>query len=333
MTDFDQIDRRFDHPGPRSGRLIVLLCLLLFAASPAEAQSEQEVIKIRTDLVTFEVTVTDQGGRPVPSLTQRDFQIFEDGIERGADFFEAVRREESGRPLSIVLALDVSGSMTENEMQRLKTALSSFSKRFADFNSYIAITTFAMRVATVQGFTNRRDRLESSISRLRRERDGLSTHAYDAVDHAVRLLANKGPKFSANRLTKRVVVLITDGFPVGDIVSPPTVIERANNEDTAVYALILPSYSRFQPSKRPLITPLEASGIIEKTGGRTFYASNNNFEPLFKALEEEITSTYAIAFYPDRERLPNNVFRNVRIVAREGLKVRQNRAGYIPEER
>ncbi|MGD9588221.1 MAG: VWA domain-containing protein [Pyrinomonadaceae bacterium] len=311
--------------------VIVLVLAWWVVAAPAAAQDDRDVIKIRTDLVTFEVTVADRNGRPVPNLTREDFQIFEDGVERDADFFEAVRQEGTGRPLSIVLALDVSGSMTDSEMEKLKTALASFSNRFADFNSYIAITTFAMRVSTVQGFTNRSDRLVSAISKLRRERDGLSTHAYDAVDHAVRLLANKGPKYSANRLTKKAVVLITDGFPVGDIVSPPTVIDRALEGDTAVYALILPSYSRFQPSKRPLITPLEASGVIDKTGGRSFYASGDNFEPLFKALGEEIESTYAIAFYPDRERQPKNQFRNVRIVARKGLTVRQNRTGYIPE--
>lgn len=333
MTGTVQIDRPMTILTTDFGRWFALILTLAVSSASAFGQDERDVIKIRTDLVTFEVTVTDQAGRPVQNLTKDDFQVFEDGVERGTDFFEAVRREGSGRPLSIVLALDVSGSMTESEMEKLKTALASFSNRFADLNSYLAITTFAMRVSTVQGFTNRSDRLETSISKLKRERDGLSTHAYDAVDHAVRLLATKGPKYSANRLTKKAVVLITDGFPVGDIVSPNTVIERATEGEVAVYALILPSYSRFQPSKRPLITPLEASGIIEKTGGRSFYASSDNFEPLFRALGEEIESTYAIAFYPDREKLPKNEFRNVKIVARKGLTVRQNRPGYFPAER
>jgi hypothetical protein len=189
-----------------------------------------------------------------------------------------------------------------------------------------------MDVSTVQSFTNRRDRLESSITKLKRDQDGLSTHAYDAVDHAIRLLKNKGPKYSMNRLTKRAVVLITDGFPVGDLVAPDTVIERANEAETSVYALILPSYSRFQVTKRPLLTPLEASGLMDRTGGRTFYATSNNFDPLFKALEDEITATYAIAFYPEKGTGGPNEFRNVRIVARKGLVVKQNRTGYKPPQ-
>jgi VWFA-related protein len=326
MTDFIQTDRRWKG----THRLCVAAFLLVFGAALATAQKEGEVIKVETDLVTFEVSVTDSAGRPVRDLLQSDFQVFDDGVERKPDFFEVVRREETGRPMSIVLALDVSGSMTGPELERLKTALSSFATRLADYNSYFAVTTFAMEVSTVQSFTNRREKLESSITKLRRDQDGLSTHAYDAVDHAIRLLKNKGPKYSMNRLTKRAVVLITDGFPVGDIVAPDTVIERANEAEASVYALILPSYSRFQQTKKPLLTPLDASGLIDRTGGRSFYATSNNFEPLFKALEDEITGTYAIAFYPDKNSGGTNAFRNVRIVSRKGLTVKQNRTGYKP---
>jgi VWFA-related protein len=331
MTEPIQTDRRWKSTCHLCLAAIVSMAALLFGASSGLAQKENEIIKVETELVTFEVSVTDSAGRPVRNLLREDFQVFDDGVERKPDFFEAVRITDEGRPMSIVLALDVSGSMTGPELERLKTALSSFATRLADYNSYFAVTTFAMDVSTVQSFTNRREKLESSITKLKRDQDGLSTHAYDAVDHAVRLLRNKGPKYSMNRLTKRAVVLITDGFPVGDIVAPETVIERANEADTSVYALILPSYSRFQQTKRPLLTPLEASGLIERTGGRSFYATNNNFEPLFKALEDEITATYAIAFYPEKTSGgSSSSFRNVRIVSRKGLIIKQNRAGYTP---
>ncbi len=322
MTDFVQIDRTFD-------RLCAAILTLLTLVSVGFAQREDEVIKVNTELVTFEVTVTDSAGRPVRDLTEKDFQVLEDGIERKPDFFESIRRAETGRPLSIVFALDMSGSMTAAELERLKRALASFSSRLADYNSYFAVTTFAMDVSTVQSFTNKREKLGSSIARLKRDSDGLSTHAYDAVDHAVRLLRTKGPKYSMNRLMKRAVVVITDGFPVGDIVGPETVIERANSNNTSVYALILPSYSRLQQTKRPLLTPLEASGLMDRTGGKSFYATDDNFDPLFKSLEDEITASYAIAFYPSKDDRRPNAFKNVKIVSRKGLVVKQNRNGYV----
>jgi len=218
--------------------------------------------------------------------------------------------------------------MTAHELQKLKSALQSFVDRLADYNSYFAVTTFAMEVNTLQSFTNRREKLERSFEKLKRDQDGLSTHAYDAVDDAVRMLSKRAPKFSRNRLTKRAVVVITDGFPVGDVVSPDTVIERANSAETTVHAVILPSFSRLQRTKKPLLTPMEASGIIERTGGRSFYATDASFESLFNALAEEITGSYVIAFYPGEEKRTDGSFHKVRIESRKGLIVKQNRPGY-----
>lgn len=328
MTVFIQIDR--DKPFFRSGTAIILFAIaaLLFQVTQSIGQEPDTVIKVETELAAFEVSVTDKNGRPIRNLTASDFRLFEDGIERIPDFFEPIKKEEFGRPMSIVFALDVSGSMTAPELTRLQSAIQSFIGRLADYNSYFAVTTFAMEVKTLQSFTNRKEKLEKSFEKLKRDQDGLSTHAYDAVDDAVRMLRKKSPKFSGNRLTKRAVIVITDGFPVGDVVSPETVIERANAEETTVYAVILPSYSRLQRTKKPLLTPLEASGLIERTGGRSFYATDNSFDPLFNALAEEITASYAIAFYPGEEKRTDGKFHEVRIESRKGLVVKQNRPGY-----
>jgi VWFA-related protein len=171
----------------RVGGLISLFCLSSFS------QVSDDVIRIETELVPFEVTVTDKNGKPVRGLEAKDFKIFENGVERPIDFFEPVRRNDAGRPLSIVFALDVSGSMTQNELLRLRDALRSFVKRLADYNSYFAVLTFGMEVKTLQSFTNRPDKLEKTFEKILRDGEGLSTHAYDAVDEAVRLLHKKSP--------------------------------------------------------------------------------------------------------------------------------------------
>jgi hypothetical protein len=112
------------------------------------------------------------------------------------------------------------------------------------------------------------------------------------------------------------------------VVSPKTVIERANEAETSIYSVILPSFSRLQGNKKPLPTPLEVSGIVEKTGGKSFYAHERDFEPLFKSLAEEITASYVLAFYPDEEKRRDGKFYNVKIEAPAGLQVKQNREGY-----
>jgi VWFA-related protein len=314
--------------GPKAG---AAFCAVLLAVSlyPTllRAQEKDEILRVDTELAAFEVTVTDNKGLPVRDLKAGDFRVFEDGVERQVDFFQPIRKQDENRPMSIVFALDVSGSMTLQEIDRLRLALQSFINRLADYNSYFAIMSFGMEVKTLQSFTNRPDKLEKTLDRLHHNLDGLSTHAYDAVDDAIRLLRKKSPKSINGKLPKRTVILVTDGFPVGDTVSPKTVIERANEAETTVYSIILPSYSRLQGNGKPLLTPLEASGLIDRTGGRSFYANEKSYEPLFKALAEEITASYALAFYPEEKNRTDGKFHEVRIVA-GGSIVKQNRSGY-----
>ncbi|MEP6704254.1 MAG: VWA domain-containing protein [Acidobacteriota bacterium] len=322
MTDFVQIDLYLR----RSFFSILFASLFLVSAGVALSQGTDEVVRIDTDLVSFEVTVTDKHGKLVPNLRREDFRLLEDGVERPIDFFQPLKKSSEGRPLSVVFALDVSGSMTAAEIERLRTAMQTFISRLADYDSYFAVVSFAMDVRTLQAFTNRRDKLEKSFDKLARDQDGLSTHAYDAIDDSIRLIAKKSPKVIKGRLPKRAVILVSDGFPVGDVVSPETLIERANLAETSVYAVILPSYSRLQGDKKPVITPLEASGLIEKTGGKSFYATERSYDALFQALAEDITASYAIAFYPgDEISRADAKPRKVNIQSKNGFTIRQNR--------
>ena len=96
-----------------------LLIAGLFA-NPAFAQNADDVVRVETELVPFEVTVLDKSGNPVRNLRANDFRIMEDGAERRTDFFQPITKSDSGRPLSIVFALDVSGSMTQQELEKLR---------------------------------------------------------------------------------------------------------------------------------------------------------------------------------------------------------------------
>jgi VWFA-related protein len=317
-----------DHLEASSARHLVFIFLIAAIFTTAVySQDKDGVIRVDTELAAFEVTVTDKDGRPLRDLKAENFRVFEDGVERQVDFFHPIKKQDENRPMSIVFVLDVSGSMTLQELEKLQGALRTFIRRLADYNSYFAVMTFGMQVKTLQSFTNRPDKLEKTLDKLTHNIDGLSTHAYDAVDEAVRLLRKKSPQSINGQLPKRTVVLVTDGFPVGDIVAPRTVIERANEAETTVYSVILPSYSRLQGNGKPLMTPLEASGLIDRTGGRSFYANEKSYDPLFKALAEEITASYALAFYPDEKNRTDGKFHEVRIEAGRAI-VKQNRNGY-----
>jgi VWFA-related protein len=295
-------------------------------------EDPSELITVDTNLVLVDVDVRDAGGRPVRDLKQQDFKLFEDGVERPIAFFNVEQREGARRPVAIVFDVDVSGSLSPQEMERIGQSLRVFSRRLYEPDSVFAVATFGMKVNVLQSFTNKEEKLDHAFAKLAREENGLSTHAYDAVDDAVRLLKRNAPRTRAGLPIKRAIVVVTDGFPVGDTVAPQTVIERANSEGVSVYTLTLPSYSRLlapaAAEHDPLPTPLDVSGLVEKTGGANVYANQRDFEPFFKALADELISTYVLAFYPPEEKRRDGRFHEIRITAPAGLTIRQNRPGY-----
>jgi len=294
-------------------------------------QEPEDVLRFDTDLVSVDVTAMDVEGRPIRNLTRDDFKVYSDGLEQRVSFFQLEQREGEPRPLAIVFALDVSGSMTSDEMMKVRSALRSFSAQLSTHPVIYAVMTFGMRVKTVQKFTKDPDKLDEAIERLERDApNGLSTHTYDAVDDAVRLLVRNAPRTRERRLMKRAVLVVTDGFPVGDTVAAKTVIERANAADVSIFVVTLPSYSRMlaSSSQDPLPTPLDVSGLAELTGGRNVYANERDYGPLFRALAEEVTSAYVLAFYPPEEKRRDGQVHTIRVEGPHGLMLRQSRVEY-----
>jgi Ca-activated chloride channel homolog len=290
-----------------------------------------DVLRIDTDLVSVDVTAMDAAGRPIRNLRQEDFKLFSDGREQSISFFQIEKREGESRPVAIVFALDVSGSMTSEEIIRLRLALQSFSSQLSNHPAVYAVMTFGMRVKTIQKFTSDPNKLDESLDRLAKDPlNGLSTHTYDAVDDAIRMLVRSAPRTREKRLMKRVVLVVTDGFPVGDTVAPQTVIERANAADVSVFVVTLPSYSRVMASsaQTPLPTPLDVSGLAEATGGRNVYANEKDYAPLFRALAEEVSSAYVLAFYPPEEKRRDGQIHTIRVEGPRGLTLRQSRSEY-----
>jgi hypothetical protein len=149
------------------------------------------------------------------------------------------------------------------------------------------------------------------------------------------MLVRSAPRTRDKRLMKRTVLVVTDGFPVGDTVSPKVVIERANTADVSVFVVTLPSFSRVMASstQTPLPTPLDVSGLAELTGGRNVYAFEKDYAPLFRALAEEVSSAYVLAFYPPEEKRRDGKIHTLRVEGPRGLTLRQSRTEYRAEDK
>ena len=69
--------------------------------------------------------------------------------------------------------------------------------------------------------------------------------------------------------------------------------------------------------------------MIPATGGLDFSADSKDFDPFFKAIAEEVTAGYQVAFYPPESSRKDSNFHKVRVeVTRPGVTIRASRQGY-----
>ncbi len=300
-------------------------------AAEGEEIKVGDIIRIDTDLVPVEVIVRDASGQAVRGLRVRDFKLFADEEQQPISLFVA-DTVSSGSPwaLDLIFALDVSGSMTHPEMELLDEAAATLRQHLTGQRPRFAVISFGMKVKILQSFTDDQSKVEKAFAEIARNKTGLSTHTFDAIDDGIRLFLRSGRRTSAGKIVKRVLIVITDGFPNGDTVSWQTVIERAHAANVSVFSVTMPSFSFGYKAMydKPLPTILDVSGIVEQTGGINAYATDKNYAAALKLIGEEILSRYLLGFYPAKDKRHDGNFYKLRVEVRPGLTVSQSRTGY-----
>ncbi|HMB26894.1 MAG TPA: VWA domain-containing protein [Blastocatellia bacterium] len=313
--------------------VITVFCLGLatVAASPAYAQQPDAqgrtsglTIRLNTDLVVIDVTATDKSGAYVRNLGPEEVQLFEDGQERKINFFAMNDEVALSRPLAVVFALDLSGSLRTDEMTTLRQAAMKFTELMKG-DSVFAAMSFNYKVKIVQDFTPDPAKIERAFANMNKFEG--STRIYDALDRAITMLNRSAPRTRNGRPVRRVVVVITDGFDSASIIDRREVIRRANDAGVTIYSVTLPSFELSPTdSTSRVITPLDASRIVSATGGQDFSADARDFTPIFKALAEEIRASYALAYYPENRDGKRHELRVK--TSRPDVQIRASRTSY-----
>src|SRR5688572_23222474 len=121
------------------------------------------------------VSVLDRDGRFIPGLQQRDFKIFEDGVEQKVDYFQSVEQ-----PFTVVLLIDVSPS-TQFRIEEIHGAAIAFIDQLRPADRVMVIA-FDERMHVLTPPTNNRGQLRNAI---RMAQFGNGTSLYDAVEQTI----------------------------------------------------------------------------------------------------------------------------------------------------
>lgn len=314
-------------------RASLLVLILIFVGPRAGAQTEPapdetDIIRVRTDLVTVPVFVTDRSGHRVSGLLQANFGAQVDGRNLKLEYFAAGTER-----VALSFALDASGSAREIIRRQSEAALALFS-RFGT-GSRVAVWRFGLQPRLVADFANEAENAQAAfnISATTDER----TAIFDAAAAAVRAF----DRHDSDPAERRILILISDGLDTASRTKAQAVIIEAQQRGVSIYVIHLPLFAprdgRLQP--RPAARGFRA--LAEATGGRYFTAGdarsaldprlNVDLSPIFKAIEEDLQGQYVLGFYPDDASRDNRFHHlSISLTASRNrqLRVRQLREGF-----
>jgi Ca-activated chloride channel homolog len=286
-------------------RAAIVLGLVAVAATTA---AQQPTFKSNTGaVVSIFTTVIDRDNRLVPNLTREDFEVLDNDQPQPLTLFES-----ESRPITAVVMLDTSFSMTTN-LKFLKEAAEQFVIRLLP-DDKAKVGAFNDKIEFGGHFTNNRDEL---VSDLRGLDYGNATRLFDAAAMSFdELVGVEG---------RRVLVILTDGEDTSSRTSFRTVMERARNEDVMIYAIGLSS--EYFDGVRVVRSKPDGAlrRFAEETGGGYFeLKKTSELASTFTRVVQELHSQYALAFVAPR--LDNKVHKLTVRLKQPGMTARARKS-------
>jgi Ca-activated chloride channel family protein len=322
--------------------------LLSLVAMSLWAQSGQPPIRIEVNEVIVPVTVTDDKGRFVSNLEQKDFKIYDEGRQQSIRYFT----REHNQPVVVGFLLDLSSASrvhwktySEAARELVFMMLPEGDKRFSGY-----LITYSTEAELAVNTTSDSQVIVDKIDKLK---PGGGAALYDAVYMACtsRNLV-KGEPIEP----RRVIVIIGDGHDNASKKRLEEVLEIAQRNLVTIYGVSTVAFGFNSEGEKNL------ERLAEETGGRVEYpleglykdvsgylstpSDEGNYalkvgtggyaaaiaKGIFSAIANvtgEVTTQYLLRYVPNNTDADRQ-FRNITVqVNLPNVKIR-SRKGYFP---
>jgi len=222
--------------------------------------------------INIYVTVADERGVPLKGLTASRLSVQEDGSAvRVTGVFPLDKGEE---PLSVVLAIDRSGSMKGQAIKDALQAAQDFLREMRGIDR-VGVVSFDDRVTVVSRLATDKGPLVKDIQKIKVGKD---TALNDAVMKSLQLLS----PFTG----RRAVVVLTDGKENRSSATREGTIKEAADIGVPVITVGL--------GKEVDTLALEA--MAAGSGGRAFFAeASNELSHLYQAIARQLINQYRVS--------------------------------------
>lgn len=300
-----------------------------------EIPTSDETIKLGSELVNLFFSAVDSNNRVVGTIEEKDIAVFENGEPQQLFTF----KREATLPINIAILMDLSGSQ-EYTFPKEKQAAAEFLRSvIRPGKDSAAILTFQDDVDLVQGLTSRYQTLQRAFDEIeysRRFSRATSRRQATALYDAVYITAEEvlshdevRTRVAEENVTRRAMILLTDGVDNASVRKIEDAIERAHRAGVVIYAVGIGDRFRFEGVREDVLRKL-----AEETGGRAYFPHGaDDLLDDFRQIEGELRSQYLVAYSPSNANRDGSFRRiEVRVKGRDDVRVVHRRGYYAPTE-
>jgi VWFA-related protein len=308
-------------------------CVVLAASVGAQSvrKNVDEIIKLKSDLVVVDVqALNHKTGRVVNGLKKEDFTVYEDGAKQSIENFS-----QDKLPLSIILLLDVSGSVSPIIEQVRAQGVQAL--RQLKPEDEVAVMAFGMFTEVLQDFTKERMTIINRIGFIDSMgswiREG--TYIHEAVYQASAYMSK-----AANPDSRRCIIVVTDNLsnqPENAGHSQRQALNELYENGTVVSSLVVGDFEAVvkEYKTRQLILDDFIGAYVNETGGVRLVANGSDASEKLAELIERLRTRYSLGYYSTNEKRGAK-FRKINIKLsldaerREGKIDLISKRGYFP---
>jgi Ca-activated chloride channel family protein len=306
----------------------VLLAIVLAVSLGSQQDRQPARFRSGTDAVRVDV-LARRGNQPITGLTAGDFELRDTGVVQE---IRAVATEDV--PVTLLLALDTSGSVQGPMLDNLKAAARSAVGALGP-DDEAALLTFTQKVRRQGATTSDRAGVHAAIDRM----GALgSTSMNDAIFTAIAL---------GEQPDRRVVLLVfTDGLDNSSWLQADQVLDAAGRTNIVVYSVSISSLfvatsgrdsmavirrraalRRWFEAEPDLFPQGLLDELSDRTGGEAFYVRDGGeVAPAFARIISSFKTRYLLIFSP--RNVPASGWHPIEVKLKKHRGTIQARRGY-----
>jgi Ca-activated chloride channel homolog len=282
--------------------LLTFSLLFVLAASLALAQKQDDKtnparqqpkrddkVQIGVTEVRLPITVKEKG-KFVSGLTERNFEIYEDGKRQRIKKFIS----PSQLPLNIAILMDTSESV-KLKLPFEKDAAEDYVATVMSLRrkDQMLFATFDSDIELHQDFT---DAQEPLISAIRKVKAGGYTKMYDAV---YRIIEEKMANVP-DRDARRIIVVLSDGADTASERSLKEAVELAQRHDVTIFGISTKNFKGVLAGTVESSDDSELRYLCEETGGQVFLPSQKiELFRAFSQVRDDLRQEYVVFYEPE----------------------------------